>query len=211
MKRILIVCIVAMLVFSIAGCAPNVVPPASEAPAASSVDPEAGYIEPPMDTAMYRGVIESISEEGGNTILQLKQVDGTDFGAPELKAVINADSKMSVKISELEVGNYVEVYFGGVISEQVNVIVLNKLTDAELSVFTGKVSELNQESDTSGSMMVTAADEREILFSYDESTKLYLNIPDLKDGDTVNIFFSGATTMSIPPQAFAMEIRQVNV
>lgn len=72
-------------------------------------------------------------------------------------------------------------------------------------------AELPGEGESSGSMvdpLVTIPSVNEIHYNYDKAqTKFYLDFDQLKVGDRLNIFQSGAMTMSLPPQAFAIEVR----
>ncbi|MDL2236944.1 hypothetical protein LJC56_03825 [Christensenellaceae bacterium OttesenSCG-928-K19] len=198
---------VLLCVFCLAACAQPAAEEGTESGGIASIE---GYVEPPADTAQYRGEIAAVAVENGETVLTLKQVEGTDFGTSELRVAVTGDTQSSADISTLMQGDYVEVWYGGGQQEVEDALVLNLLPVAQSSVFNGTLVELVQQDDSSGSILLAPVDGgEEMLFSYDAGTSVYVNLQDLMSGDEINVFFSGASTMSVPPQAYAWELRQV--
>lgn len=185
----------------------------AEDPASQSISEGTGSKIPedvpvPADAAMYRGKIVSVELSGDSARVTLRQVEGTDFGQPELLVIVDSDTGYGFALDDMIKGDYLEVYYGvssdGEQEDPVHAIAANLLPDAEISVFNGELKELLSEG-----MLLTALDSgEEILFRYDGLTAVYLNVDDLQPGDAINIFYSGITTDSIPPEAFAMEIRR---
>jgi hypothetical protein len=167
------------------------------------------------DAAMYRGIITSVvTGKDGLTTLTLKQVSGTDFGAGALKVVWDESTKTDLKPDDLADGNYIEVFYGrspnADMPEKAVAISLKKLPDADLSIFNGTIIDISRDKKNKelGSLTLKALDgEQEIVFNYGPETQIYLDADALKNGDKLNVFFSGATTNSLPPRAYALEIR----
>lgn len=190
----------------------------------------------PADAAMYRGTVSDIVSDVGKSTVQftLTQADGTDFGAPSLKFSFTADTRADFTP---EGGQYLEVYYGRApgaplsADEVHNVITAIQYHSAEMVSFNGTVKAIDPHPDKPGQgwlvMVPLGVDiheaesypesaapgepflgNPEIHYSYDkEKTKFYLNFDEIKVGDKLNIFQSGAMTMSLPPQAFAIEVR----
>lgn len=170
----------------------------------------------------------------GSVQFTLTQADGTDFGAPALKFSFTTDTHADFTPED---GQYLEVYYGRApgaplnTAEAYNVITAIKYHSAEMVNFNGTVKAINPHPDKPGQgwlvMVPLGVDiheaesyppsaapgepfmgNPEIHYSFDkEETKFYLNFDEIKVGDNLNIFQSGAMTMSLPPQAFAIEVR----
>lgn len=179
----------------------------------------------PADAAMYRGEIEAKESKDGHTQLLLRQAEGTDFGYPTLFVNITGDTRIgsgdssdtATEIEAFNEGDYVEVFYGaaldGSAADTVDAITLKKLPPAETCLFNGTIVSITPEEDDDGddqegSMVIAPLNSGdETVFHYDSSTQFYLNFEELKPGDQLNIYFNGAVALSLPPQAFAIEVR----
>lgn len=188
----------------------------------------------PADAAMYRGTVSgtvsATSTEGdadkGTVQFTLTQAEGTDFGAPSLKFSFTADTRADFTPED---GQYLEVYYGRApgaplsTTEVHNALTAIKYHSAEMVNFNGTVKAINPHPDKPGqgtlvmasmpplaeqSLANPASDPYIVHFNYDkEKTQFYLTFDEIKVGDKLNIFQSGAMTMSLPPQSFAIEVR----
>lgn len=180
----------------------------------SSTQGDSIYLEPPADAAQYRGVVEKIENIDGETEIILSQAEGTNFGSQTLITRITPETRHMFELSTLKTGDYLEVWYGIPLEGEKEdiayfpAIVANLLPEASISNFNGEITEITKDSETSGSILLTSLDsDYDVLFQYDENTKIYLNLDELEKGDKLNIYYSGVTTRSIPPQAFALEMR----
>lgn len=171
------------------------------------------------DAAMYRGTVNSITEGAEGRIIELEQAEGTDFGAEKLQFLWTEDAKLSFEKEALEVGSYLEVFYGSApgqvfnADEVITMIGANLYMSADMVNFNGKILEV-QASETeegAGSLfMKDSLNEQEVIFHYNsENTQIYADVASLKKGDQLNIFHRGIYTMSLPPQGSALEIRVV--
>lgn len=169
------------------------------------------------DAAMYRGTVMEIKENDGGKTLVLEQAKGTDFGSPTLTFVTTDDTRLSFEADKLVKGVYLEVYYGQAPGQKLdatkenNAIGINLYPSSEMVVFNGtiKVVEPNPDKEGEGQITMSNLDrEEEVVFNYSQdNTQFYLTFEDLKVGDKLNIFHSGAYTRSIPPQGSAIEVR----
>ena len=177
-----------------------------------SANPE--YIEPPADAALFRGSVESITQDGEETEIRLVRAAGTDYGMETMITRITADTRYGFDLAELELGNYLEIWYGVSPDGQMEdveyfpAIVANLLPDASASVYNGTIVEITDNGDGTGRLLLQPiGDGQETLFSYDESTQFYLDRESMAVGDELNIYTTGIATMSLPPQAYAIEVR----
>ncbi len=196
---------------------PNPDPEFTSGQPANPTTPETSLKDPipaPADSAQYRGTVEEVSSENGETRVVLKQAKGTNFGSEQLACIFNSSTKANFDPASLKIGtDYIEVYYGAALStsatpNQVTVLVSNLLLPAETSIFNGTVIEITEISTTDGTIKVASLDRREeVVFRYNSESKIYLTLKDLKAGDMVNIYFPGVMAMSMPPQATILELR----
>lgn len=161
---------------------------------------------PVADAAMYRGTVTNQWEDDGLTYYELVQALGTNYGFSSLTVSADKTVYENNKLSDVKVGDYLEVYYGAGKNESLGtkaIISAGKLVNADFSVFNGTVEKIEK-----GSVLLKALDgNNEILFRYSSDTHLYLDIAKVKKGDRLNVYFNGITTRSIPAQANALEIR----
>lgn len=165
------------------------------------------------DAAVYRGIIEDFSvSDGGKTVLNLIQVDGTNFGAPTLKVMLDDNTQYAVAPPTFGNGSYVEVYYGTGTNPDgsVTAAALNELLPVDMILFNGIVAEVTPDTDKtgSGSILVDPLEEggMQFLFFYRPETVFTFDLATLKVGDKINVVHSAAATRSIPPQSNAYEI-----
>ncbi len=166
----------------------------------------------PADAAMYRGTVAAITNKDGKTWMLLNQAKGTDFGKAALRVEFTKDTRTGFKLSDIEKGDYLVVYYGTMMGEKipsdVTAIAANKLIDADRSIYNGVIDDIKINDDGTGMFMMRAINGKDqTLFRFNKETKIYLDFANLKKGDKLNIYYSGITTRSLPPQATAMEIR----
>ena len=166
------------------------------------------------DSAMYRGTITDIGEDDDGLIMTVEQVRGTNFGYPSLVIAVGNDIVMSGFQSpdELQVGDYLEVFYGLALSgEGAVAIAARLLPGADLVIFNGAIEEVVvQEAQLRvGYIRLSAIDGgSEHVFHFSpEFTQFYLDFDVLQPGDKLNIFYNGVSTRSIPPQSSALEVR----
>lgn len=189
----------------------------SEATEMESLQEEEGPFYPdtivsaPMDAAMYRGTVRSVEMQDGDIALVLAQAPGTNFGTPELTVILDKNTKSGFDFATIKPGNYLEVYYGipmeGGIPVDVVAIVVNRHLDATSTIYNGTIVEIEAGEGGGRILLSPLEGNTETLFRYSDATQFYLDINALKPGDKLNIFFSGITTRSIPPQANALEVR----
>ena len=108
-------------------------------------------------------------------------------------------------------GEYVEIYYGALKESapaQADAISVNKLADQAESVVTnGTIKEVTTGEDgTVTDLLLTDSNGQEVVFHISESTQIYMNAEDLKEGTEISVLHSGAFTMSLPSQGNALEI-----
>lgn len=191
-------------------------------PESSEEEPSEGVAGEPQrlvvaDAAMYRGTVtavEEVEEAGSNLLLvTLKSETGTGYTPAVFSVYITADTRLSFEKEKLEPGAYLEAYYGAPpAGEQkiANAIAVNLLTPAELSVYNGELVDMQKRDDGGVSLLLKPllGEGMEALFHISEDTSVFLNLDELKKGDKLNIYFSGAATFSIPPQSTALELRR---
>lgn len=169
--------------------------------------------KPPMvaDAAMYRGSVINVYEDEGKTYLQLRQEKGTNFGPAVQTVTADNNTYFNGELSDIKDGDYMEVFYGAEAGnrklETKQAITMEKLPEAESSLFNGTVEELEKEGNGGSILLKQLDSEIRVLFRYSDSTQLYLNINNVKKGDKLNIFYNGIQTRSIPAQSNASEIR----
>ena len=115
------------------------------------------------------------------------------------------------RIRRAQEGEYVEIYYGALNESapaQADAISVNKLADQAESVVTnGTIKEVTTSEDgTVTDLLLTDSNGQEVVFHISESTQIYMNAEDLKEGTEISVLHSGAFTMSLPPQGNALEI-----
>ncbi len=180
-----------------------------EAQAASSQEEtERLYV---ADAAMYRGVVQefAVNDQTGNTVWILQQVDGTDFGFPELKVEISENTDLGPGAEQVGNGSYVEIFYGGKpdSNNQVEAIAVNRLESADMVIYNGVLKSI--QGDSEGQMELESLDGQGTgyIFNFDANTQFYLNKEQLTPGTKLCVFHSAASTRSLPPQSAAYEVR----
>lgn len=174
---------------------------------------DGALIDAPADAALYRGTVESITQENGVTTLSLKQAQGTDYGSDSLLATLDENTRTNFDIATLQAGQYIEIYYGadGTVPETAAAIVANRLHDAQSIVFNGKIVSIQQgEQDAITGLLMAAMDDPDntVLFHISESTQIYDDTEKWEPGTQLNILLlNNAMTASLPPQTTAREIR----
>lgn len=151
---------------------------------------------------LYRG---TVTETSGQQ-LTVEQYDGRDYG--EVVIVFTLPEEVENTFQE---GEYVEIYYGALNESapaQADAISVNKLADQAESVVTnGTIKEVTTSEDgTVTDLLLTDSNGQEVVFHISESTQIYMNAEDLKEGTEISVLHSGAFTMSLPPQGNALEI-----
>lgn len=161
-------------------------------------------VQPPVvaDAALYRG---TVTETSGQQ-LTVEQYDGRDYG--EVVIVFTLPEEVENTFQE---GEYVEIYYGALKESapaQADAISVNKLADQAESVVTnGTIKEVTTSEDgTVTDLLLTDSNGQEVVFHISESTQIYMNAEDLKEGTEISVLHSGAFTMFLPPQGNALEI-----
>lgn len=214
-KKIILACLLLAL-FTACGNGQRGHNPSSQQ-SAGAVDmsqPGQGSVMPPVaDAAQYRGTVDSIVPQDGMTTVQLSQAEGTNFGSDILTVLFDANTSLGFDLSELELGDYVEVYYGASIgqptADTVTAIQADKLGLADLVLYNGTVVSMvpDPEKEGYGDLTVKSlTKEGEIVFHYTSETLIHQDEGEIKEGARVCVYFSGATTRSIPPQATAWEV-----
>ena len=211
-KTSLLVCLLLVLgVVFVAGCLGNNDTPANETNnTGTPVMAPPAPLDAPADTAMYRGNVIDISVANGTTIITLKQVKGTNFGAAEISFAFTDASKANFDIDDLTIGRYVEVYYGGPAGASKDVIVANLLSDASFIVYNGEIVSATNTATTGGfvgTLEVKLENETTMIFNCNDNTQFYINISDLTAGTQVNILGNFIIQLSEPPQNTAFEVR----
>ena len=201
MKKIMAVLLAALMMMSLAGCTQNQAGNESSSEQESSSVAE---VQPPVvaDAALYRG---TVTETSGQQ-LTVEQYDGRDYG--EAVIVFTLPEEVENTFQE---GEYVEIYYGALKESapaQADAISVNKLADQAESVVTnGIIKEVTTSEDgTVTDLLLTDSNGQEVVFHISESTQIYMNAEDLKEGTEISVLHSGAFTMSLPPQGNALEI-----
>lgn len=174
--------------------------------------PSSGPVPAPADTALYRGTVQSIVQDEEGTLVVLRQEPGTNFGAPELSALITEDTQSNFEVQQLKTGDYVEIYYGategGGVPTLVEAVAANQLAPAVASLHNGTVVEATLNDDGTARLLVRALNsEKETLYHITAETQVYLSLKALKPGDQVSILTNGIEANSLPPQATALEVR----
>lgn len=164
------------------------------------------------DAALYRGTISEINDTG----YLLTAAPGTNFGKETLTVTTDENTNFATPKEELNVGDYVEIYYGaspagGPVPEPVSAITLARLsTDWKLVLFNGKIAALDlTPTEGNPSLLLEEENGNQVLFWIGEETQVYCNLENLKMGDQMNVFYSGVLTRSLPGQGTALELRRV--
>ena len=202
MKKIMAVLLAALMMMSLAGCAQNQA--GNESSSSEQERSSVAEVQPPVvaDAALYRG---TVTETSGQQ-LTVEQYDGRDYG--EVVIVFTLPEEVENTFQE---GEYVEIYYGALKESapaQADAISVNKLADQAESVVTnGTIKEVTTGEDgTVTDLLLTDSNGQEVVFHISESTQIYMNAEDLKEGTEISVLHSGAFTMSLPPQGNALEI-----
>ncbi|MDV0444827.1 hypothetical protein MmiAt1_03700 [Methanimicrococcus sp. At1] len=173
-------------------------------------------IAPPADTAMYRGNVTNISTANNETIMTLAQVNGTNYGAANMNFVFGDNSKANFNLTDLKVGQYIEVYYGipagDVRPDPATVVVANVLPNADLVVYSGEIVNVTPAVNVSnstyvGKLEVKLENNTTMIFNCGNSTQFYMNMSDVAAGTKVSIYGNWVIQTSMPPQTTAYEVR----
>lgn len=165
----------------------------------------------PADAAMYRGIVSDYSVSGEQTTFTLSEYEGTDFGADSISVLVTRNTIVTDEFTQNTIadGDYIEISYGGIPNDVVSAITAKKLAPADIVNFNGKLVEIIKNGEKTDYLMSYLNDENHtIIFHINDTTKLYLDQASLKVGDVLNIFHSGAVTMSLPGQGNAIEVRK---
>ena len=168
------------------------------------------------DAAMYRGTVTKIEESDAGIIISLTEAVGTNFGSD--KAVVETMNFLITESTsgdtEIKEGDYMEVFYGRPMTGEFDytathdAIGMNKRFTEAMVIFNGTIKSIDR---TDGMItrlsMIQLDTEQEVVFNVSDSTQLYLNADDLKEGDKLNIYHKGIYTRSLPPQGIPLEIR----
>lgn len=202
MKKIMAVLLAALMMMSLAGCTQNQA--GNESSSSEQESSSVAEVQPPVvaDAALYRGTVTEISGQQ----LTVEQYDGRDYGEPVIVFTLPEEVE-----NTFQEGEYVEIYYGALKESapaQADAISVNKLADQAESVVTnGTIKEVTTSEDgTVTDLLLTDSNGQEVVFHISESTQIYMNAEDLKEGTEISVLHSGAFTMSLPPQGNALEI-----
>lgn len=202
MKKIMAVLLAVLMMMSLAGCTQNQA--GNESSSSEQESSSVAEVQPPVvaDAALYRGTVTKTSGQQ----LTVEQYDGRDYG--EVVIVFTLPEEVENTFQE---GEYVEIYYGALNESapaQADAISVNKLADQAESVVTnGTIKEVTTSEDgTVTDLLLTDSNGQEVVFHISESTQIYMNAEDLKEGTEISVLHSGAFTMSLPPQGNALEI-----
>ena len=196
MKKIMAVLLAALMMMSLAGCTQNQA--GNESSSSEQESSSVAEVQPPVvaDAVLYRG---TVTETSGQQ-LTVEQYDGRDYG--EVVIVFTLPEEVENTFQE---GEYVEIYYGALKESapaQADAISVNKLADQAESVVTnGTIKEVTTSEDgTVTDLLLTDSNGQEVVFHISESTQIYMNAEDLKEGTEISVLHSGAFTMSAPGQ-----------
>lgn len=162
------------------------------------------------DAAVYRGTVKEIVEDENRTTFLLKQETGTNYGFPTLQVMADDWTQYDGQLSEIQKGNYLEVYYGVDEKNEWNVkraIQVEKLVDSSMSNFNGLVHQIERNGNTGRMLLKNLDTGMDVLFRYTEETQLFLDMKKVSVGDRLNVYYNGLLTRSIPAQGTALEIR----
>ena len=189
MKKIMAVLLAALMMMSLAGCTQNQA--GNESSSSEQESSSVAEVQPPVvaDAALYRG---TVTETSGQQ-LTVEQYDGRDYGEVVIVFTLPEEVENTLKESA---------------PAQADAISVNKLADQAESVVTnGTIKEVTTSEDgTVTDLLLTDSNGQEVVFHISESTQIYMNAEDLKEGTEISVLHSGAFTMSLPPQGNALEI-----
>jgi len=215
MKKILSL-LIAAAVLTLAGCGTGMANSSYRADAAQ--DEAASNAGIAAGAAIYRGTVTDISS-GVQTaygqedvIFTAEQHTGTNFGYPSLQFVIGENTRAYISPEEIAVGTFVEIYYGapsgGYLQQPVTAIDVRGLLPADLVYVNGAVIDVTPLSDQEGMIFLQRTDSMgEVIIRYTSETQFYLNFDDISEGYMLNVFTTGISTRSMPPQMNALEIR----
>ena len=210
MKKFILAAVL-LLMAAIAGCA-GTPPENNPVPEPGPVGnlPESIIV---ADAAMYRGTIIDIRQDADGLTVTLEQARGTNFGSVQPMDVVIADDIVMSgfeSLAELREGDYLEVFYGSIVRGGTSrAITARLLPPADVVIFNGILEEIIVQDGQTGHMLVNSMNGGgQHLFHFSpEFTQFYLNFDGLQPGDELNIFHSGVSTRSIPPQSSALEVR----
>lgn len=233
MKRILVSILSALLVLSLAACgsANKPVESSEQEVSVSESEPvvseeskeneiEFNIKEDPVfvaDAAQYRGSVADLAkQEDGTYFMTLEQYIGTNYGASEIKVLIDQNTALSFDPATLKDGDYLEIYYSSPIEagidEYLPAIAANNYGEAESVNYNGVVESVIPSEETEGAgtiMMVNMNGESRTAFNYDTNSgsQMYLDFSMVVPGTELTIFHNPVMAMSEPPQVFALEVR----
>lgn len=157
--------------------------------------------------SLYRGIIQKITRQENGCLLTLERAEGTNYGAKTLMVELPNSARRNFTSSSLEKGRYLEIFYEDPADKKdarVEASAANLLPDADICIFNGAFVGY----DTNGSLVMRRHGEEGVtIFHLSDATKLLTQEKTLKEDQELSIFFSGAMTRSLPPQATAKEIR----
>lgn len=218
MKKWSLLLSLAILVGGLSACQKSNQPTSSTpVPPPSSATEEAQAEE--EEVIVYRGVVQGVREDTYDgttyTIVDLEQQDGRNYGPTKVGFLVYDDTVMNVDISELQAGQYVEVYlaFWTVTEKEMlgESLIMNYLGDVAARTTNGTVTEISftDNAKTKGQITVETLDAKEeIVFPFDETTTFLMEANQIQKGTKLNIFHDAAMATSMPPQIHAVEVAE---
>lgn len=203
MKYIICILCLSLITVGFVGCSSASTAPTPDEEIISI--PETTLPVTPADAAMYRGVVSKYAVNAQETTFTLTEYEGTDFGKDTIDVLVTDNSMITQEIVD---GDYLEIFHGNLQAEKVSPISVKKLAPAEIANFNGKLVEIiKNEGKTDYLISQLGNEENMIVFHINDTTQLYFDEANLKPGDALNVFHSGAVTMSLPGQGNAIEVR----
>lgn len=157
----------------------------------------------PMDTALYRGILTAKTED---SVTVEAPMPGRNYGPVSLTVLIGENTNSELPIEEYELGDYLEVYYGG--TEQPTAVHILRRPAYDMVVYNGTVTAVvKNETDEITSVTVQKLDSEEIIvFNIAPESQVYMSADQLVEGAQVSILHSGAIAESFPAQGFAIEL-----
>lgn len=212
-------------------------PPSEPAPREESGSGESGDEEscgasrqgavPVADAAFHRGTVTKVETIGGVQAYTLTGSPGSGYGV--LAVAFDSHTHMDFDPAQLAVGDQIEVYYSGLscaLDEKLAYVVsisAARLFPEEATNYNGILVEVTAgDKAGEGSLVMRSlgseakADPgeealQEFVFHYSSETLFRMGLApeELRPGDELNIYHRGVSTMSIPPQGFALEVRRM--
>ena len=165
---------------------------------------------------MYRGGVEQVTQQDGNTVLVVRSAVGINYKAPVMQFVLTENTMLR---SQPVAGDFVEVYYGTPVEQSTadaqdvaDAIAINQLSDVSVTNINGTIVSIGYAMDDSnrGRIVLALLDsdaEVVIHFQNDGTTQLYLAADALVEGATINVFTDGSATTNDVAEYQALEIR----